>query len=498
MRRQITIAREAGISMAGFAFAQIVRFGFNLAAARLLGVESLGIYALVVAVGQVGETLAAGGVDNGLLRFVNQKQGEARRQVIATALKRTTIASVLIGALVALFSGPLTTMLHGGELLRMTLCSAALALPFTVMTSMAAFASQAHRRLLPKVLATQVIFPAGFLVTMIVSRFVLGREAALVLPFFIAPLMAFAWVAARFGGMTGIGFGDVLRAGGNRELTSFALPLFAVSLFAMFSHWIDVVMLGLLTDVHSVGLYQPAARTAGLLRSALLAFAGIAAPMIAGYDGRRDEKGVRETYEMVTRWILTIVMLPFLALALFPGEALSIFGKGFGEGSAALVMLSASMFLTAWFGLGSTVLAMCGRERLSMINQAVALLLQALLHWLLIPRMGINGAALSTLIVMALLTVARMFELRYLFGIPFLSVKLWKPLLAGALSALAMLATKHFGSALHPLQLVTLGFVAGLTVYLVMIRLFGLEQEEMEVIFKIMPFLNSQSKNEAP
>ncbi|HHE07811.1 MAG TPA: flippase [Chlorobaculum parvum] len=494
MKREVTIAREASISMAGLAFAQVVRVGYNLAAARLLGVDALGVYALVVAVQQVAEVLAIGGYDAGLLRFVNQREGEERRQVVATAMKRTALAAMLAGGLVALFSGQLTVLLHGGGLLRMALLAVAVALPVSVTTTMAGFAIQAHRRLMPKVVAAQVIVPGLFFLTMLVARKLWGREAALVLPFLVAPLVALAWIAPRFGRMTGIGASDVLGASGNRELSRFALPLLAVSLFSILSHWIDVVMLGLLTDVRTVGIYQPAARTAGLLRSVLLAFSGITAPMIAGYYGRGEYGGIRATYEMVTRWTLMLVMVPFLLLALFPDEVLSVFGKGFAGGVTALVLLSVSSLFLAWFGLGSSVLAMSGGERLSMINQAVALVLQLLLHWLLIPRFGLNGAALSTLIVMVLLSVARMLELRHLLAISFFSTKLWKPLAAGVAAGAVMVAVRSF--TLPPLALLAVAGVAGAAVYVLLIRAFRLEQEELEVMFKCVPFLNTQRKNE--
>lgn len=498
VKREVTIAREAGISMVGFVFGQVVRFAYNLLAARLLGVDALGTYALVVAVQQVAEVLAISGYDSGLLRFVNQWEGEEQRQVIAAAIKRTSLASLFAGLLIVLFSGSLTSLLHGDGVLRMTLLAVAVALPMSVTTSMAGFAIQAHQRLMPKMVATQIIVPGLFLLTMLAARYLWGREGALVVPFVVAPLVALLWIAPKFHSMTGIGVSDLLRAKRNRELARFALPLLAISLFSILSHWIDVVMLGLLTDVGTVGLYQPAARTAGLLRSVLLAFSGIAAPVIAGYYGRQEYDGIRATYEMVNRWIVMIVMVPFLLLALFPGEVLSVFGKGFGAGATALVLLTAASLLHASFGLGSTVLAMSGGERLSMINQAGALFLQVLLHWLLIPRFGLNGAALSTLIVMALLTLARMLELRYVLDIPFFSIKLWKPLAAGVTAGGAMLAVSSAFSPQPPLMLLAVAGVTGAIVYVLLIRAFRLEQEELEVIFRFMPFLNTQSKNENP
>jgi O-antigen/teichoic acid export membrane protein len=498
VKREVTIAREGGIAMAGFVFGQLFRFGYNLAAARLLGAEALGTYALVVAVMQVGEVLAAGGLDAGLLRFVTRKGGEEQRAVIASAMKRSTLVSMFVGVVMVLLSGPIAVLLHGGGLLRLALCSAAAALPLSVMTIMAAHAIQAHHRLLPKVLATQVIQPVLLVITMVAARYASGTGAALALPFVIAPFVALVWIVPGFRRLTGVAPGDVLRAGGNREMNRFALPLLAISLFTMLSHWIDVVMLGLLSDVGTVGLYQPAARTAGLLRSVLFAFAGIAAPMIAGYYGRQEMAGIKDTYEMVTRWIVTIIMLPFLLLVLFPGELLSVFGQRFAAGSTALVLLAVASLLHAWFGLGNTVLAMSGAERLGMINQAGALLLQVLLHWLLIPRLGLNGAALSTLIVMVLMTVVRMIELRSLLGIPFLSIRLWKPVTAGVFAGGIMLFVRPFVTTLPPFQSLLFSAFTGGALYVFLIRAFRLEQEEMEVILKFMPFLNLSRKNKAP
>ena len=499
MKREVTVAREAGISMAGFVFGQLFRFGYNLAAARLLGADALGIYALVVAVVQIGEVLATGGLDAGLLRFVNLKDDGEQKLIIASAMKRAALSAIAVAVLIVLLSGSIAGAMHGGRLLRLALCSAAAAIPLSVVTLMAGHAVQAFRKLMPKVVASQMIAPVVLLVTMVALRFGSGVDAALLVPFVPSALLALLWIWPRFGRTTGVGISDVLRAPGTeRAMSAFAMPLLAISLFSMLSHWIDIVMLGFLTDPHTVGIYQPAARTAGLLRSVLLAFSGIAAPMIAGYHGKQDTLAIRGLYDMVTRWVLTIVMLPALILGLFPGEVLSVFGRGFGDGSSAMVMLAASALLQAWFGLGGTVLAMSGGERLSLLNQAAALVLQVILHLLLIPLFGLNGAALSTLVVTLLLTAVRMFELYRLLGIPPLSVKIWKPLTAGVLAGTSMLALKPALGPMAAIPFLAACAAAGMGVYVILIRSFRLEQEEMEVIFKLMPFLNNQRTNEAP
>ena len=497
MKQEVTIARQAGISMAGFVFGQLARFGYNLAAARLLGAEALGTYALVVSVVQVGEVVAALGLDAALLRIANQHQGDARRRAVASVLSTGFMAAIVVSGLILLFSGRITSALHGGELLRLTLCSASAAIPVTVATLLSGHAIQASRKLGPKVMATQVVAPAALLLLMIGARALSGVEAALVLPFVPSALLAFAWIVPAFRKSSGVGAGDLIRARVDPAMLNIALPLLAISIFGMFSHWIDIMMLGLLTDPRTVGLYHPAARTAGLLRSVFLAFSGIAAPMIAACHARGDEAGIRKLYELVSRWVLTIVLFPALLLAVFPKEVLSIFGEGFPESSTALLLLSGSALLQAWFGLGSTVLAMAGGERLSLLNQAVALLLQVGLHLLLIPRYGLDGAALSTLAVTLLLSAARAAEMRWLLGIGLLSRKAWKPLLAATLTGGALMLARTLLVSPGPLPSLVAGAAVASILYPLLIWMFRLEREELEVIFSFMPFRNNHPTNDA-
>lgn len=494
MKQELTIARQAGISMAGLVFGQVARFGYNLAAARLLGAEALGIYALVVSIVQVGEVLAALGLDAALLRFANRVEGGERRRAAASALRMGLFTALAVSSLLILFSGSIAAALHGGALLQLTLCSAAAALPVSVATLLAGHAVQASRILGPKTVATQVVAPSALLLFMVSARYLSGVEAALVLPFVPTALLALAWLLPAFGRTTGVVPGDLVRARVDPSMLGVALPLLTVSLFGMFSHWIDVMMLGLLTDPGTVGRYHPAARTAGLLRSVFLAFSGIAAPMIASCHAKGDAAGIRNLYGLVSRWALTAALLPALLLALFPKEALSLFGPGFTGASAALLLLAGASLLQAWFGLGSTVLAMAGGERLSLANQAVALLLQVLLHLLLIPRYGLGGAALSTFAVALLLSLARAVEMRIIFGIPLLAGKSWKPLLAALLTGAALFSGRPFLDSLPPVAALGAAAAIACPCYLVLLWMFRLEQDELEVIFSIVPFMKKPMK----
>ncbi len=497
MSRNADIAGQAGFSFAGFLFGQTVRFGYNLVVARLLGVDALGTYALAIAVIQIAEVVAVAGLDSGLLRFVSLYSGDTLRQkaVIGSALKTSIALSLFVALLLLLFSAPIASQLNGSRLLQLTLCCYAAAIPFNVATLLFGHAMQSFRQLKPKIIATQVLSPLFLLLLTILFRYTAGQDSALFLPFALAGAGAFFWIRSQLFTISGVLPSDILYARPDKAMLAYALPFMAVSLLSMMSHWLDVMMLGMLTDTATVGLYHPAARTAGLIRSVLLAFTGIAAPMIAELHTGRQNAEIGQIYKMVTRWIVTVVLPPAILFMVLPELVLSVFGARFADGGAvALLLLTAASFLQATFGLSATVLAMTGHARLSLLNALAALGLQVVLNLLLIPRMGLNGAALATLLLFLMLSALRLVEIRRILNIHPFGHALWKPLAAGLSAALLLMAVRPWLLTLPPFAGLVAGVLLALGCFTVLLLLLKLEEEEREIILRHLPFLDKKPK----
>ncbi|TLU52855.1 MAG: flippase [Chlorobium sp.] len=496
MNRNNIIAGQAGFSFAGLLFGQASRFGFNLLVARVFDADALGTYALAVAVIQISEVLAVAGLDSGLLRFVSINCGDSLRQraVISSALKTSLFLSLLVALLLFLFSGHIAIMLNGSHLLQLTLCCYAAAIPFNVATMLYGHAIQGYKKLQPKIIATQIVNPLLLLLLTLLFRFTAGQKAALFFPFALSATLAFIWIRPYLSKISGVLTRDIIRAGSDRSMMLYALPFMVVSLLSMITHWLDVVMLGMLTDTATVGLYHPAARTAGLIRAVLLAFAGIAAPMIAALHTGSDNAEIGRIYKMVTRWILGIVVPPVILFMLLPETVLGIFGTRFTAGSNALILLTSASFLQVCFGLSSTVLAMTGYARLSLFNALGALGLQVALNLILIPQMGINGAALATLLVFLILSSIRLIEVYTLLKIHPFGKALWKPFAAGLCTAALLMVARPWLLSLSIVTGLLTGALLSVFSYSILMLMLKLEHEEREIIFKFIPFINKETK----
>ncbi|MCF8383296.1 MAG: polysaccharide biosynthesis C-terminal domain-containing protein [Chlorobium sp.] len=512
--RNALIAGQAGISYGGFIFGQAVRFGFNMAVARMLGEESLGVYALALAVMQIVETFGVAGYDAAAVRYVNIYQAEGRKASDAAglAIRSALLMSLVPALLVMFFSAPLARLFNGGSaslgsaslgsapldvsaslggsaplggggtLLHFALLSYAVAVPFNVAATVAGHALQGHRDLVPKIVATQLIAPVAMLVLTLLLAFAAVPGPALLVPYTAASVLSCLWIWRQLRLKTGTGIREVLGAPADRRMKAFAFPLLGVSLVSMIAYWLDVLLLGMLGGPVLSGLYQPAARTAGLLRAVLPAFSGIAAPLVAALQAGDESAETGRLYRLVTRWMVLLVTPATVFLMVLPEPVLLLFGPRFSASAPALVLLAAAAFAQAFGGIAGTVLSMAGHGRVTFLNALVALAVQVALSVLLIPLYGTAGAAAASLGAMLLLSALRLLQVSRVLGVSSFSGALWKPAAAGAGTALLLWLCRPWLLGLGPAVSSVSGIAICTAAYFGLTLLFRLEAEDRELI----------------
>ena len=107
---------------------------------------------------------------------------------------------------------------------------------------------------------------------------------------------------------------------------------------------------------------------------------------------RRLQRGITKS----TRIALALATPILLLLVLFGQWFLLLFGEGFASGYNALVILCIGQFVSVAVGPAGWILLMTGNEQKAVVALAVSTTLNITLNFMLIPRMGINGAAIAT------------------------------------------------------------------------------------------------------
>ena len=373
-------AKETTVTFSGLVYGNFNRYLYSALLARWVGAEFLGIYSLANAIMLISEVVAKMGLETGVMRFVSRLNPELDQEkiqkIIASALKMTTIFSLVIMVALIISSGAIVkNILNEPPLLKLVIIIFAIAIPFNALTLVSAFATQGFKRLKYKILVTQFLNPTLLLTTMVICYWFISAESALMAPMLITGIIGFFVMLGVLKKVTGVSNNQIMKAKVDTSLFNFSYPLMFVTILQTFMHWMDILMLGYFTDATTVGLYHPAARTAGLLQALLLSFISIYAPMMAQFHREGDRKKMDDTYKLVSRWLLMCAIPISAIFIIFPGKVMLLFGPEYLPSAKILVILTGATFIQAIFGAAGPTLSMSGHTKLVLWNTIGAFLL---------------------------------------------------------------------------------------------------------------------------
>lgn len=495
MRPSAKIAKEATISLVGMGFGNVVRYIFTAILARLIGAHYLGIYSLANAVTRIMEVIGKAGLDGGVLRFVSMRHIDEKESIIddiATALKIVFGLSLLVMLIQIAISGWLThSIFSSPQLLKTVLIINAIGLPFSIVALVAASATQGFKLLKYKILVNDILNPLVLLLAMLGAYFLISSEAAIILPALLSAVIGFIVIFVFLFRITGIQFARIIHTKINPAILSFSYPLMFIGIIVTMTHWMDIMMLGYFLDEESVGLYLPAARTAGLLRVVLVAFAGIFAPMLAQLHSENNTAEKDRLYKLVVRWISSIVFPLTIIILLFPEKVMLIFGAEFLVTSDVLIILIIATLIQSVFGLGLSSLTMTGHPKVNLINSAIALGANMVLNYFWIPRYGLTGAALATASAIIIMNILLTIEMWFILGLHPLSVKILKPVIAGVVAYFITDLLKPLFMPMHTVLTLVSGTITVFVSFGLMLWLFRFDEDDREILIGLSVIIKS-------
>jgi O-antigen/teichoic acid export membrane protein len=180
-----------------------------------------------------------------------------------------------------------------------------------------------------------------------------------------------------------------------------ATSMLVSSLLYLVLMWSDTLMLGYFLDESAVGLYRVAFKVATLIVFAQFAVNAQAAPDIARYWAQGNKELLQNAVRRIA-WINTVVAVPaFLVLVAGAPWFLGFFGADFSSQAGTLRWLAVGQLTNALCGPVMYLLNMTGHENSARNTMAVGVLVNIAGNAILIPTVGIAGAAIATSATMA-------------------------------------------------------------------------------------------------
>lgn len=321
--------------------------------------------------------------------YTDQQLAE-RRRVLSTALRISTLITVLATVVLIVFRDQVSTWLFGTTEGQLVALVAATLIPlntFRYLTEAMRLRFQAVHFLITTAIAVTL---GAVLVIVVVGVYKYGVESIFVVSLIsngVACLYGLYIVRDTIlGGFSRPELGTMLRYG---------LPLVPTTVLLWALALIDRVLLSRLADLDAVGQYAIALRLGGLLLLGVNAFQLALTPFFFSLFSK-DAGLEKEARGRTLTYMTFIYGSAAVLISLFAREVLHIVAPAFGDSYKAVMPLT---FGTVFYGLSSLLLlgiSLARKTSLVLAFTAVAAAVNVILNVALIPPFGLVGAAVAT------------------------------------------------------------------------------------------------------
>jgi O-antigen/teichoic acid export membrane protein len=201
------------------------------------------------------------------------------------------------------------------------------------------------------------------------------------------------------------------------EFWRFAAPRGLAGAFQIVVIWLNILLVGAVLSSYAAGVYAAVSKLALVGTFALEATRLAIGPQLSPVMARHEFNRAADLHQSATRWLVIASWPLYVMLAIFPVVVLGIFGHRYTVGAAALVVISLAMLVNLGTGNVTVVLLMGGKSSLSAYNALSALVVNIGLTLILLPRIGIVGAAIAWAAAIVVENVAAAIEVWLMFKI---------------------------------------------------------------------------------
>ena len=175
-----------------------------------------------------------------------------------------------------------------------------------------------------------------------------------------------------------------------------SLPIFVVEGFYLLLTYVDIIALEQFRSPHDVAVYYAGARLLAIVAFVYFAIAGATTHKFTEYHVSGDRQRLAAFFSETIRWTFWPSVIACGAILIFGRPLLSLFGAGFEAGYDVMFILAVGMLARAAVGPAERLLNMLGERRQCAIVYATAFVINLTLCVVLIPHIGIEGAATAT------------------------------------------------------------------------------------------------------
>lgn len=485
----LTAARGGGIVLFGQLFDYAGRFVFGIIVARALGADGFGLYTLGVTVSIVLASVVRLGLSEGMVHFLpaalHQREESRVRGILQIGLALPTAlgAGLTVGLL--LLADPLAKNVFHDAAAAPVLRVVSACVPLIALGRLLMASTRGFKYMRYEVYADNIAFGITRLtLTILLLALGWGLLGAL-LAYAVAWIVSDALMLFFLNRLFPLKrlLGSAQRS--TRQLLAFSTPVCLTQVVRQVGANIELLVLGMVNTMASVGVYSAAVRIQTVGAMLLVAGEAVAKPIIADLYHQRDWVQLARLYQTLTRWSLSLMLPYFITILLFANPILAIFGEEFERGSVILIVVSIGTLVNAGTGICAAMIVMTGHSKVTFLDSLISAGLSVSLSLMLIPRWGLVGVAVAAALSMSLISLIQLAQVYWLHRLWPYSRVVYKPVLATAVALLVSYGVSRIVSAEQNVWYLLLNLVVLWLVYLATTLLLRLSDEDLMVLRRV-------------
>ncbi len=218
-----------------------------------------------------------------------------------------------------------------------------------------------------------------------------------------------------------------------KEIRSFAMFGFFNNMGGMLAFRIDTFMIAALIDYQNTGIFAISAFIANTIAIPTNAINQIANPIVAEAIKNEDMNSVKDLYKSSSLNLLVIGLLLFICIIASVEDLFSIMpnSDSLKGGMVIVLFIGAAKLIDMGTSINNQIINYSKYYRFSFVSIIIMAVFNILANLVLIPKLGIIGAALATLLSLVLYNLIKLLFIQWRFKMhPFSIKSVWIILIA--------------------------------------------------------------------
>jgi O-antigen/teichoic acid export membrane protein len=422
------IVRGAGIVYVGLVLQMGVAFLAQILAARYLSIGGFGGLTTGTALLNVGAIVGGLGFSSGLTRYLPRIEDGEKRHLTYLLLLGSLPVAIVLGGVISLNAEFIAANVFGDPTVAVSVAIFGAVIPFSTVLNLGIGGIRGLKVARYKVYVQNLLKPiTRFGLVIIAVLYGLdqaGFAGAYAIPYVVSAVVALYLLHRALPRSS-----EEVEMDRITEVVRYSLPFTISGLTSFVYRSIDIFLILFFLDSRAVGIYGVAYAAVRLIGMFATAFNFLGTSVASEIEKEEGVESMLTVYQSVMRWLVVPSVSVLALFALFPGEFISIvYRPGYAEGALALTILAIGFVMKNILGTHNPILQAIGKSKQLAFNNVAAAVSNVGLNLYLIPRYGIEGAAIATVASFLVRDLLSMVEVRHYTGSTTLSKEGLSPL----------------------------------------------------------------------